>query len=519
MNSLSPLRVTAWLISYRWLVTIASIVTFTSCCAGEELRFAIADSANEKLPCRIHLRDAGGTPVKAKGLPFWNDHFVCDGSASVEVPTGEYEWEIERGPEYRPANGTVNVESGKASSVTRQLDRIASLRSEGWRSGDLHVHRAVTDIESLMLADDLDFAPVIGWWNTPAPDAQTADKTEFHFGDNRVYCTGAGEDEREGGALLYFGLRKPLDLSVRSREFPSPMHFVEAATRQNDRVWIDIEKPFWWDVPVWLASGKMSSIGIANNHMNRSGMLANEAWGRPRDDQRLPPPRGNGFWTQEIYYHILNSGIRMPPSAGSASGVLKNPVGYNRVYVYLGDKKLTRDRWFEGLKQGRCFVTNGPLLRVRANQTLPGNVLQMDNRTLSVNLDIQLASNDPISDLEVIVNGEIAKRIPCDHQMSQHIKTTINVSQPGWLLVRAIADVKNTFRFASTAPWYLESKAVSHRISRKSIEFFLNWIDDRIERVNREMTDPQQREAVLVWHKQSREFWLEKLEAVDGTRP
>ena len=28
---------------------------------------------------------------------------------------------------------------------------------------------------------------------------------------------------------------------------------------------IDIEKPFWWDVPAWAVSGQVDSIGIANN--------------------------------------------------------------------------------------------------------------------------------------------------------------------------------------------------------------------------------------------------------------
>ena len=128
-----------------------------------------------------------------------------------------------------------------------------------------------------------------------------------------------GEDEREGGALLYFGLRTPLDIETENREFPSPMQFVKDARQRSADVWIDIEKPFWWDVPVWLASGQMNSIGVANNHMCRSQMYPSEAWGKPRDDQRLPPPLGNGFWTQEIYYHMLNSGLRIPPSAGSAS--------------------------------------------------------------------------------------------------------------------------------------------------------------------------------------------------------
>ena len=78
---------------------------------------------------------------------------------------------------------------------------------------------------------------------------------------------------------------------------------------------------------------------------------------------RLPNPIGNGLWTQEIYYHALEAGIRIPPSAGSASGVLPNPVGYNRVYVHLGSQQLSADSWFGALSKGRCFVTNGPLLQ------------------------------------------------------------------------------------------------------------------------------------------------------------
>src|SRR3712207_9493398 len=75
---------------------------------------------------------------------------------------------------------------------------------------------------------------------------------------------------------------------------------------------------------------------LFRSHMCRDRMFESEAWGKPRLVERLPAPRGNGFWTQEIYYHLLNAGLRLPPSAGSASGVLPNPVGYNR------DRKSTR---------------------------------------------------------------------------------------------------------------------------------------------------------------------------------
>lgn len=64
---------------------------------------------------------------------------------------------------------------------------------------------------------------------------------------------------------MYYGLKMPLPGGKGLfPEFPSPMNFVELA-RQYDDVWIDLEKPFWWDTPVRLASGQLNSVGLANN--------------------------------------------------------------------------------------------------------------------------------------------------------------------------------------------------------------------------------------------------------------
>lgn len=496
---------------WRSVVVLTAMVLIASGTSAEELQITVTGSDGRIMPARVHIRNAAGNAVKAMDLPFWHDHFVCHGQATLSVPPGIYSWEIERGPEYARAKGTIQIKTGRTTSLKHQLQRIASLRQEGWFSGDLHVHRSVNDIKLLMQAEDLDFAPVIDWWNAPAPNAQFAAQTEFRFDNNRVYCIGAGEDEREGGALLYFGLQKPLDLTVRSREFPSPIHFVQQAKDQNAEVWIDIEKPFWWDVPTWLASQQMKSIGLANNHMNRSGMYESEAWGRPRDTQRLPAPHGNGHWSQEIYYHILNAGIRLPPSAGSASGVLKNPVGYNRVYVHLGDQTLSRHRWFSALEQGRCFVTNGPLLRVKANGSWPGQSLRIEKTPLTVKLDIAITSNDPVSRIEIIQNGRISKSIPCSEAIDQRFDTQIEIREPGWFLVRTMTDVSETFRFASTAPWYVESSDTTHRISKRSAKFFLDWVNDRITKVNSNLTDQEELASVLRWHLDARKFWLGKL--------
>lgn len=254
---------------------------------------------------------------------------------------------------------------------------------------------------------------------------------------------------------MYYGLKMPLPGGKGLfPEFPSPMNFVELA-RQYDDVWIDLEKPFWWDTPVRLASGQLNSVGLANNHICHSQMYETEAWGRPRDAKRLPPPRGNGLWTQEIYYHILNSGLRIPPSAGSASGVLPNPVGYNRVYVHTGEH-VSWDAWWNGLRKGRSFVTNGPLLICKVNGKPPGaRFAAMAGESCELELDIVFYSANNIPTVEVAWNGSVANAIPVSGKPAGGITAKIQVEGPGWLLIHAITDCEETFRFASTAPWYL----------------------------------------------------------------
>lgn len=480
--------------------------------------FGIHDEKGAALPCRIHLKDKEGVAQRAPNLPFWRDHFVCPGEVTVDLAPGKYSYEIERGPEHTRASGRFELRAGERREIALALRRRSDLRSEGWYSADLHVHRPLEEIELLMQAEDLDYAPVITWWNNKNLWKEVGIPVELSrkFDEHRLYHVMAGEDEREGGALLYFGLDKPLGLMGSSREYPSPMQFVEQARKQNADVWIDIEKPFWWDVPLWLASGKMKSIGLANNHMCRSQMYANEAWGKPRDPTRLPNPQGNGYWTQEIYYHALNSGLRIPPSAGSASGVLPNPVGYNRVYVHL-DGSLTEDAWFKSLSEGRCFVTNGPILLVKANQEWPGTVFETEGKNpLKIQIDIRLTSNDPISALELIQNGRMVKRLDVSDEATQEKSLTMEVDEPGWFLVRAIADVKETFRFASTGPWYVKSPQVSHRIGRKSAQFFLDWTEERIGRITKNLSDESQRAKALKWHEDARDFWKERVKMANA---
>jgi hypothetical protein len=474
--------------------------------AGRVVLTVVADATGKPVPCRVHLRDAAGKPQRAGTLPFWFDHFSCVGTAELSLPPGKYTYEIERGPEFRPISGSFTLEARGEKKVVARLQRLADMAKEGWWSGELHIHRPVEDIELLAAAEDLHVAPVITWWNNrnlwatkPLPEVPLR-----RFDGDRYSFLLAGEDEREGGALLYFHLPRPLSIAGAAREHPSPLQFV-AEARKHKGAWIDIEKPFWWDMPVWVASGQVDSIGLANNHMCRDRMSEKEAWGKPRIVERLPPPLGNGFWTQEIYYHLLDCGVRLPPSAGSASGVLPNPVGYDRVYVHLGPE-LKYDAWWEGLRAGRSFVTNGPLLRVRADGHLPGHVFTAAaGKEVRIELTADLTSHDPIRFVEIVQNGRVVRRVPAADLRRTGSLGTVSFTASGWFLVRAIADNPKTFRFASTAPFYVEVGDSKRRISRGSARFFVEWVRERAGRVK--FDDATQREEVLRHHEAAQRFW------------
>jgi hypothetical protein len=484
--------------------------------AGElELR-VVDDESGQPIPARMHLKDGRGKAVKPPGLIYWHDHFVVPGTAVLKLNPGLYTFELERGPEYRICTGNFQVRRGDADSKELRLVRFVDMNREGWWSGDLHIHRPPQDVPLLMSAEDLDVAPVITWWNDtnawkdkPLP-ADPVVRRE----DGTFYHLLAGEDERAGGALLFFQLAKPLPIAGAQKESPSPCDFLKLA-REQPGGHVDIEKPFWWDMPVWIASGLVDSIGLLNNHMQREGMLDNEAWGRPRDRVALPPPDGNGRWSQLIYYRLLNCGLRIPPSAGSASGVLPNPVGYNRVYVHCGEK-LDYDQWWQNLRSGQVVVTNGPLIRdPRANGQLPGHVFSAAaGQSVRLQATLNLSVREKVEYLEIVKNGEVLHEVRLDQWAKAGGRLPeVVFDESGWMLIRAVTNNPRTYRVAVTGPFYVEIGG-RPRISRQAVQFFVDWVYERARLVT--VTDPAQREEVIKYHRAARDYWQKLLDSANA---
>ena len=196
--------------------------------ANGEIEIRVVDEdTNQLIPARMHLKKAGKV-IKPKGVVFWKDHFMIPGKIVLELPPGEYQFELERGPEYRVRTGYFILKSRDADNKEVSLPRFVDMKKEGWWSGDLHIHRPPQDIELLMSGEDLHIAPVITWWNNKNAwsDKPLPTKPTIQFDKDRFYNLLGGEDERGGGAFMFFNLLAPLDITGSEREYPSALRLL-----------------------------------------------------------------------------------------------------------------------------------------------------------------------------------------------------------------------------------------------------------------------------------------------------
>jgi len=483
--------------------------------ADGQLELTVVDRrTGEPIACRMHLKNAAARPHRPKRTPFWHDHFVFPGRITLKLPVGNYTFELERGPEYLVRGGYFTIENFADDSKQLDMKRFVDMSAHGWWSGDLHVRRPIADIELLMKADDLHVAQLLTWQNDRNDWANRppAKNPLVRFDGDRYYHVMAGAEARSGTELLYLNLPAPLEVHRVNTEYPPLMKSVLEARKHPD-CWIDLTKPYWWDLPMLVAHGQIDSIQLAHSHICRSKTISDEGAGRPRDSRLYPAPLGNARWSQEIYFRLLDCGVRIPPAAGSGSGITPNPLGYNRLYVHV-DGRFDYQKWWQNLKAGRVVVTNGPLLRPRVNGELPGHVFRAEEgKQLDFEIGLTLSTRRPISYLELVKNGKVERSIRFEEYAGSGRLPKLHFARSGWFLIRAVTDLPKTYRFAMTGPYYVEIGA-QRRISKQDALFFLEWVYQRASQIK--LADAKQRREVLELHRKARSFWEQKLRSANA---
>jgi hypothetical protein len=473
--------------------------------ATGQFRITVVDKDTHKpITCRMHLKSSRGVARKVPLVPSWADHFVVPGTLLLKLPLGGYTFEIERGLEYVTCFGNFTIENFADDSKEIELRRFIDMSEHGWWSGDLDVRRSPLEIEALMMAEDLHVVPLVTWWDKESHWTKKSPPNDrlVHFDRNRFYHLMAGNVSWSGGTLALFNLAQPQSQDD-PRECPTVMELLEKL-HGTPRGWCDATRPFWWDLPMLVAHGQVDAIQVAHGQLGRDRAVSNETDGKPRDTQFYPGAWGNARWSQDIYFRLLDCGLRLPPSAGSGSGVSPNPPGYNRVYVHL-DSELRYEQWWDAFRAGRVTITNGPLLQPKVRGEFPGHVFHAEEgEKEQFEIGLTLSTRDPISYLEIIKDGLIEHSIPFREYSKIGRLPTVTFDHSGWFLVRATTEVQSTYRFAMTAPYYVEI-GDQRRISKQAAKFFVDWVFERARQI--QIADPDLRRRVLRYHREARDFW------------
>ncbi|HEY2895417.1 MAG TPA: CehA/McbA family metallohydrolase, partial [Pirellulales bacterium] len=318
----------------------------------------------------------------------------------------------------------------------------------------------------------------------------------------------AARSNGPSGSLMLFNVPSPREFFSEDRPKRSQIELIVAARREGS-TWIDAREACGWDIPVLVAHGMLDSVELANGDLGRKAIVAAKSTGRPRDGRLYPGPAGNARWNEAIYYHLLNCGLHIPPTAGSGSGTLSNPLGYNRVYVHL-EGELSYQKWFDGLRAGSVVVTNGPLIRPDVEGELPGHVFQASRgEEVELEVGLTLSTRDPISYLEIVKDGQPIEQVRLkEWERLKGKLPLVKFHESGWFLIRAVTDLAETHRFATTGPYYVEI-GDRGRISKSSAQFFADWVDERV--ANIEQNGGYGRESEREFYQQARQFWKQKV--------
>jgi hypothetical protein len=360
----------------------------------------------------------------------------------------------------------------------------------------------------LVLAEDVNFCPVITEWphrkaaqlltdEIWGPDAPAVVKVDPHH----FLTLRNAEDERGGGAWIFLCLPRLLSgLDTAGGWTPSGLDFIRQALdlrRSSSLPWVDGENTEWWEVPVALALDPPDSMEVLGNHFMQYGLDDVTDWGRPPGKHEANDRWSWLQYTLGLYYHYLNLGFRLPPSAGSASGAHPNPVGYNRVYAYL-DGPFTVEKWFAALRQGRAFITNGPMLFFHVHS---------QGGLATARVDVQ--AREPLDRIELVANGEVVQWAPAPPgTLTYHADFTFDPTPYTWVAARCFLRTAETFRLAHSSPVFLRG----HRDCRPDAQYFIDWVNDLIGATKaRKFASPSDQEHLLYLYGQGLAFYQQKL--------
>lgn len=472
--------------------------------ANYELRVV---DAKTNLPCaaKIRITDSRGNPKRIKGALMINGTAYITGSLKMELRPGQYQFRLDAGPEYPFMEGNFILNSGDSDSRTIELKRFIDMTQEGWYPGNVAMSGDTSDLETIMMADDLSLGNHITWDNrlnqwAGKPIGAAIDE----FGGDRYLLQLGGEDDRAGGKLWFSRLTSPLPVQRLSDEYPAATFFQSDLKHAH----VTARSPLEPDLPLWVSQDLLDSICILSPEIETYAFAEKHPLAEQAKQIRKGDVTGNSRLALNTYYKLLETGVRLPPVAANGTATEEQTSRLDRVYARV-EGTFTPDTWWKAVEEGQTFVTNGPLLRANVEGKPPGHVFPINiGEKHEFQIALSLATRQTIVYLEIIKNGEKDIEVSLEEYKSrQGILPAVEFTDSGWFLVRVVTEESGYFQYAMTAPFYVEANG-QPRVSKSASEFFRDWVFRRAISIN--LPDGDQRNEIIDQQREARDFWQKR---------
>ena len=439
----------------------------------------------------------------------------------VDLPHGDFTITVLKGTEYLPAAAKLTLTEDPPEPVTISLERWTNMNARGWYSGDTHVHFLDDHTARLEIqAEDLNVINVLAtkWGELITNVEHVTGAPSIHsFPNGLIYFN---EETRHGflGHTILQRIKKlvypltwggPRTGVLGQADYPPMAQQADKAHAQGALVtWAHFPSPSG-ELPIDVALGKIDTVDLFT-------------WGDAfKDGVAGSEPGALTYW-----YHFLNTGFRLPATAGTDKMLNTQVVGSVKTYAFVGKPEITYDDWIEAIGGGRTFVTTGPVVEFSANGEPIGSDLELrKGDTVKLRAEV-LAPYDlyPVDRLEIVVGGRVvASRVNDAGLASLSLTADITAENSTWAAARAHGDTLLPYQvwafirqrgvppMAHTSPVYL---TVSKQPvwSDESAGFLASRVDAAIEwaRTQANFETAEQRAEVIALFERAKRVYTKK---------
>ena len=358
------------------------------------------------------------TVPRSYGLPF----FYADGTFEIDVPPGPTIVTLERGFEHSLASESIDLAAGETRELTLSSRRFVDMKSQGWISGDTHIHWVTNawnvdlPLEHLSLvqkAEDLRVVNNLTLLHRTTVDAFVK-PSQAPMGPIRNFCSDdyhieMAEEYRNQnlyGHLCFLNLKwlvlpigtGPQIAGDDSLDYPINKTAILQAREQGG---ISIE-----------------AHGVGANHE----LPLNAVHGLTDSLDQIDP---------DDYYRLLDCGFQLPLTNGSDHPA--RIAGCARAYVKI-DGEFAYEKWIDGIRRGRTFTTSGPLLSLTVNNRNVGDVLTT-TATETLQIQVTAKSRFPLGRVQILSNGVVLREIETQDKEAE-LTITMPAGESRWIVAR-----------------------------------------------------------------------------------